>query len=463
LTQRDTGSAPNPAFRLMATRCQIVRHGPTGALSNCVPLVEMLQALLKWMVEDEAAANTYNSGRLRLPLVLSVENNNKSDMGESEMAFLFKDILGSRLVPPKDLKANATLRQVAAVERKVIIKSSSWKGSEMGAKEWADIVAVWKPASHPLDQHAIVCKSVEAPATVTNMTLKRLESVAFVARKQLSGRRMSTRTSNDDAEFAPHFKRDESFREEDTPNSPEDSFSMRERRSNNSVLSQESPPGVPAFTKRGSLERLGIGTQRQNPKADMVEDLVRRVTNAMIKAEAKREKANLSSGAVICKVYPPKVYQDSRNFSPIGGFESSSSLVSLNMQGRAKSGRAKLSGHVMRGGLAPVADHCCREKVRSMEAIFLKYGYDGYMRKHDWELVRNEFQKKLDNETKSGWRVLRVVSMVTSLRKRKQKGAAVNANLTEELMSKQSSERKSFAKRAPSCGTIRAVIEESSR
>jgi len=133
------------------------------------------------------------------------------------------------------------------------------------------------------------------------------------------------------------------------------------------------------------------------------------------------------------------------------------------MQGRAKSGRAKLSGHVMRGGLAPVADHCCREKVRSMEAIFLKYGYDGYMRKHDWELVRNEFQKKLDNETKSGWRVLRVVSMVTSLRKRKQKGAAVNANLTEELMSKQSSERKSFAKRAPSCGTIRAVIEESSR
>eukprot|EP00966_Prymnesium_polylepis_P264259 6104731-Prymnesium_polylepis.1 len=35
-------------------RCSQVRHGPTSKLSNAVPLIEMLDALERWMETDES-------------------------------------------------------------------------------------------------------------------------------------------------------------------------------------------------------------------------------------------------------------------------------------------------------------------------------------------------------------------------------------------------------------------------
>jgi hypothetical protein len=75
-----------------------VRHGPTGKLSNAVPLLHMLEALEEWMRRDEAA----NPNFLRVPLVLSVENNNTTKEGELEMVITFSDLLGGRLIPPAD-------------------------------------------------------------------------------------------------------------------------------------------------------------------------------------------------------------------------------------------------------------------------------------------------------------------------------------------------------------------------
>ena len=80
------------------------------------------------------------------------------------MAAIFVKVFGERLVRPEALGAAATLRQVAGTQRRIIIKSSSFSGAELGAREWAAVTAFWKPATHPLVQHAVVCKSVEAPA-----------------------------------------------------------------------------------------------------------------------------------------------------------------------------------------------------------------------------------------------------------------------------------------------------------
>ena len=85
-----------------------------------------------------------------------------------------------------------------------------------------------------------------------------------------------------------------------------------------------------------------------------------------------------------------QVFQDSRNFDPTGGFDALASLTSLNMQGRSLSGRAKLSGYAMRGGLAPVADRCCRDRAQTVEATFVRHGYDGYMKKDEWARLRPE-------------------------------------------------------------------------
>ncbi|KAL3912854.1 MAG: hypothetical protein SGPRY_008190 [Prymnesium sp.] len=204
----DTGDTENsePVFSESSNPCaspstHVVRHGHINAFSNPVQLRDMLNMALRWMEAEEAACAL---DRLRMPLMLSIENKQKSDEGERDMARVFQSVFGERLVSPEVLSANVTLRQVAATKRRVIIKSGSYKGTEMGAREWAEIVAIWKA------------------------------------------------------------------------------------------------PGAQA---RGILP-----------------------PNAM------------------AKVYPPKVFQNSQNFNPLGGFDAGASLISLNMQGHATSRRARLSG-----------------------------------------------------------------------------------------------------------------------
>ena len=137
-----------------------MRHGPYNALSNSVPLLEMLEAVETWMQHDEEA----DAERLRLPLAFSIENNHSTDDGEKEMASLFKEVFRNRLVPPT-MFIDPTLRELASVQRRVVIKSCSWKGADtVCAIEWAQIVAMWKPVAHPLCTEALVCKSVDAPS-----------------------------------------------------------------------------------------------------------------------------------------------------------------------------------------------------------------------------------------------------------------------------------------------------------
>lgn len=96
--------------------------------------------------------------RLRMPLMLSIENKQKSDEGERDMARVFQSVFGERLVSPEVLSANVTLRQVAATKRRVIIKSGSYKGTEMGAREWAEIVAIWKAPGACVDGTMSWCR-----------------------------------------------------------------------------------------------------------------------------------------------------------------------------------------------------------------------------------------------------------------------------------------------------------------
>ena len=50
-------------------------------------------------------------------------------------------------------------------------------------------------------------------------------------------------------------------------------------------------------------------------------------------------------------------------------------------------------------------DRCDRDKARSMEAVFVKHGYDGYMPIAAWESgARADWMKKLASESRgSGW------------------------------------------------------------
>ena len=48
------------------------------------------------------------------------------------------------------------------------------------------------------------------------------------------------------------------------------------------------------------------------------------------------------------QVYPPKTYQLSQNFDPVGGFDARAHFICMNMQGKAASGRAKLTADVRR-------------------------------------------------------------------------------------------------------------------
>ena len=76
-----------------------------------------------------------------------------------------------------------------AAKRRVILKSGSHKGGALGSEEWASIVAMWKPPCHPLDPHATVCKSIEAPAAgaLSSATRVLVSSVHNVAHADASG------------------------------------------------------------------------------------------------------------------------------------------------------------------------------------------------------------------------------------------------------------------------------------
>ena len=134
----------------------LVRHGPIGAPSNSVSLSDVLAAMVDWMARDERGA----AARLRLPLVLSVENNLSSEAAEAEMAASFGAAFGARLVPPAAFH-DPTMRALACARRRVVLKGGSYRGRELGALPWAELVAMWKAPIHPLDAEATVCKSIE--------------------------------------------------------------------------------------------------------------------------------------------------------------------------------------------------------------------------------------------------------------------------------------------------------------
>ena len=101
------------------------------------------------------------------------------------------------------------------------------------------------------------------------------------------------------------------------------------------------------------------------------------------------------------QVYPPKTYQLSQNFDPMGGFDARARFICVNMQGKAASGRAKLTADVGRGLAAPPSTKCLRDRARSVEKIFLRDGYDGYMRMDAWCVsLRNDLERFLAAEVK---------------------------------------------------------------
>ena len=154
----------------------------------------MLNALEQWMQTDESC-----SEYLKLPLILSIENNNSTEKGEQEMAQIFQAVLGARLVLPSDFK-DPTLREVSGSHRRVVIKSSSYQGAKLGAPEWAKLVAMWKPLTHPFPafKNATVCKSVEAPGPefLAAVSLKQSKFVS-TARRLSSGASFKRRPPSD--------------------------------------------------------------------------------------------------------------------------------------------------------------------------------------------------------------------------------------------------------------------------
>mmetsp|Transcript_37116 Transcript_37116/g.94141 ORF Transcript_37116/g.94141 Transcript_37116/m.94141 type:complete len:446 (+) Transcript_37116:223-1560(+) len=134
-------------------------------------------------------------------------------------------------------------------------------------------------------------------------------------------------------------------------------------------------------------------------------ELQLRVINARRKANERRAEARhavdpaLRVDRLLCKVYPPKAYQFSQNFDPLGGFDARAHFISMNMQGHATSGRAKLTAEVRRGAAAPPSSRCERERARSVEALFLRAGYDGYMRMDAWGVsMRHDLEHLLAAE-----------------------------------------------------------------
>ena len=370
-------------WRVNSNPSQVVRHGASSKLSNDVALVTMLEALESWMLSDEAC----NPDFLRVPLVLSVENNNSTEKGEQEMAAVFSSVLGARLILPTDF-ADPTLRELSGVRRGVVIKSSSYQGAKLGASEWAKLVALWKPPTHPLPafKDATVCKSVEAPGP----EFFALQSVTRSGKllRRLSGSKSSTRAT---ASPDPSGRSQSSGREEaPSPGVPSERFSSENkqvcdpsppsRERSSSVRSDASPSREASkvsklFALETSIESTSQ-TQQRYLEAYRAE-LKKRVGTALVKVRENRGSrlGEAEAANVVCKVYPSKLHERSENYDPVGAFDMGAQLISLNMQGKSISARSLLSFHAMRGGgHVPARDRVKRDRVRSVEHMFVKFG-----------------------------------------------------------------------------------------
>lgn len=85
-------------WRVSSAPFLVVRHGPTNVLSNSISLEGALAAIVAWMQDDEETDGISGVGRVRLPLILSIENKVATETGETEMAAAFSAAFGERLV-----------------------------------------------------------------------------------------------------------------------------------------------------------------------------------------------------------------------------------------------------------------------------------------------------------------------------------------------------------------------------
>lgn len=370
----------------------------------------------------------------QVPLVLSVENNNSSKEGEEEMTEVFASVLGPRLILPADF-GDPTLREVSGTRRGVVIKSSSYQGAKLGATEWARLVALWKPPVHPLPalKGATVCKSVEAPGpeflamqTVANSSMIRHGK----SLSQFSTSRISTSGT---ASLAASGQSRTSVTERETTASAHVPSSS---------ASSPLPSAVREASKVNKFFALDTSTedvsqaQRRALEAYRAE-LKKRLGAAFGKLQENRQSIFTPADAAnfVCKVFPSKLHERSENYDPVGAFDMGAQLISLNMQGKSTSVRSLLSFHAMRGGgHVPARDRVKRDRVRSVEHMFVTFGarafgnhahlgsippptrqcsrrlhavpccstagYDGYMRVDAWNDARPTLLQKLSKETK---------------------------------------------------------------
>ena len=465
----------------------LVRHGPIGAPSNSVTLNSVISAIVDWMARDERGAEA----RLRLPLVLSVENNLAGEAAEAELAASFDSAFGQRIVRPAAFH-DPSMREVASAQRRVIIKSGSYRGRELGAVQWAELVAMWKPPMHPLDSDATVCKSIEAPSASALANPSRIvaQGNLFLTTTAKKSRRASaklerslTRNLSSLLEL-PGVDVAMTSLERSIPKKrfasmpslaslrPKLEALVRFRRASlnpTATRFAEEPPrakkgpdtqpgraaavsvSVPVAASveqgvdasfihmnaavtlqsakrrvlkaavtlqagfRGRMARedarlMRLGTMAiQSGRSDvaLALELQMRVINGRRKTNTRRAEARhaidptLRVDRIICKVYPPKTYQLSENFDPMGGFDARAQFICMNMQGKAASGRAKLTADVRRGLVAASPNKCRRDRARSVERLFLRDGYDGYMRMDAWCIsLRHDFERFLAAEAK---------------------------------------------------------------
>ena len=260
------------------------------------------------------------------------------------------------LRPARVQFVDPTLREVASERRRVVIKSCSWKGADtVCSAEWAEIVAMWKPVAHPLCSEALVCKSVDAPSRAKKKSWK-----LPVAQVTTPGGEGS--------------------------------------------LAEASSAELPRQLSRADSMTSDVGEASQkagDASNEGMDKLGQKIEQAVAKVAEKRAKQGLAEVPTIIRVYPPAAAQNSENYDPTGAFDAHATITALNVQGRGRSGQARLSAGAMRGGLAPVADRCDRDKARSLEAIFVKHGYDGYMPVDAWDAgARADFLKKLKSEAR---------------------------------------------------------------
>ena len=456
----------------------LVRHGPIGAPSNSVALSAVLAAIADWMARDERCA----TARLRLPLVLSVENNLHSEAAELEMAASFEHVFGARLVPPASFH-DPPMRDLAREARRVILKGGSYlKGGlsrELGSSRWAELVAMWKPPIHPLDPEATVCKSVEAPmgSALANPSRLIAQSSHFLSTAAKRSTRASlqlghsltrsltvsltglldhqppTAADAPPSRKPPHPERSAATNKTPpsrTPPSRSDgspSFSRSGGSSHSARTALWVLPTAAAGATSGATEVPAGGAAESDAvlnaarelkatvaiqarfrgrvaredrrlealysdeissgrcDAALALELQLRVINARRKANERRAEARhaadpaLRVDRLLCKVYPPKAYQLSQNFDPVGGFDARAHFISMNMQGHATSGRARLTAEVRRGAAAPPSTKCVRERARSVERLFLRDGYDGYLRMDAWGVrLRHDLEHLLAAE-----------------------------------------------------------------